>query len=69
MPYAYTNTVGVTYYLHRGAVTLAGSAVERPAYYFRKQPDEHAIDALPDGYEVYEGPRSALPVLRKKSGR
>jgi hypothetical protein len=66
MAYQYTNTRGVTYYLHRGTVTLAGSDVARPNYYFRKEPDENAIDAVPEGYEIFEGPRSALPVLRKK---
>ena len=67
MPYAYINTLGVTYYLHRGSVTLSGSGAERPNYYFRKEPDANAIDAVPEGYEIYEGPRSALPVLRKRS--
>lgn len=67
MPYAYTNTRGVTYYLHQGSVTLTGSKAERPIYYFRKQPDDRAIDAVPDGFEVYEGPRGALPMLRKKT--
>ena len=66
MPYAYTNTRGVTYYLHQGTVTLAGSNVQRPIFYFRKQPNEQAIDAVPEGYEVFEGPRGALPLLRKK---
>ncbi len=66
MPYAYTNTRGVVYYLHQGTVTLAGSNAERPIYFFRKEPDEHAIDAVPTGYEIYEGPRGALPLLRKK---
>ncbi len=67
MPYTYVNTMGETYYLHRGTVRLAGSADERPSYYFRKEPDEHAIEAVPAGYEVFEGPHSALPVLRKKA--
>lgn len=67
MPYRYTNTRGVTYYLHQGTVMLTGSNVERPNYYFRKEPDAKAIDAVPDGYEIFEAPRSALPVLRKKA--
>jgi len=66
MAYAYTNTRGVVYYLHQGTVTLAGSNVERPIYFFRKEPDEQAIDAVPEGYEIYEGPRGALPLLKKK---
>lgn len=67
MPYSYKNTRGVTYYLHQGTVKLAGSNVERPIYYFRKEPDEKAIDAVPAGYEVVEGARGALPLLKKKS--
>src|SRR5581483_4494293 len=59
MPYSYKNTRGVTYYLHQGTVKLAGSNVERPIYYFRKEPDEKAIDAVPAGYEVVEGARGA----------
>jgi len=67
MPYAYTNTRGVVYYLHQGKVKLAGSNVERPIYFFRKEPAEGAIDTVPEGYEVFEGPRGALPLLKKKS--
>ncbi len=67
MPYSYKNTRGVTYYLHQGTVKLAGSNVERPIYYFRKEPNEQAIDAVPEGYEVVEGARGALPLLKKKS--
>ena len=47
MPYAYTNTRGVTYYLHQGTVTLAGSHLQRPIYYFRKEVGDQAIDAVP----------------------
>ena len=67
MPYAYTNSRGVTYYLHQGTVTLTGSKVQRPIYYFRKEIGDQAIDAVPEGYEVVEGRRGALPLLRKKS--
>jgi hypothetical protein len=48
-------------------VTLPGSKVQRPIYYFRKEIGEPALDAVPDGYEVVEGRRGALPLLRKKS--
>lgn len=67
MPYSYTNTRGVTYYLHQGTVTLAGSKVERAIYFFKKEPTAQAIDAIPDGYEVFEGARGALPLLKKKA--
>jgi len=67
MPYAYTNTRGVTYYLHERTVTLAGSNNLQRIFFFRKEPDAQAIDAVPEGYEIFEGPRSTLPLLRKKS--
>jgi len=28
-----------------------------------------AINAVPEGYEIYEGPRGALPLLKKKGAR
>jgi hypothetical protein len=68
MPYAYTNTRGITYYLHQDWVTLKGQTAPRPLYYFRKQAGDQAIEAVPDGYEIYEGARGALPMLRKKAG-
>ncbi len=67
MPYAYTNTRGVTYYLHERTVTLAGSNNLQRIFFFRKEPDAQAVDAVPEGYEIFEGPRSTLPLLRKKS--
>lgn len=66
MPYAYRNTRGVTYYLHERTVTLTGSGARQTIRYFRKEPAEGAIDAVPDGYEIFEGARSTLPLLRKK---
>lgn len=67
MPYKYTNSRGVTFFLHQGTVTLAGSNQQRPIYFFRKEATAQAIDAVPDGFEVFEGPRGALPLLRKKA--
>ncbi len=66
MPYAYRNTRGVTYYLHERTVTLAGSGARQTIRYFSKEPAEGAIDAVPAGYEIFEGARSTLPLLRKK---
>ena len=67
MPYAYTNSRGVAYYLHEGTVTLASSNMQRPISYFRKESGDQASDAVPEGYEVVEGRCGALPRLRKKS--
>ncbi len=66
MPYAYRNTRGVTYYLHERTITLAGSNKQQTIRYFRKEPNEQAIDTVPEGYEIFEGPRSTLPLLRKR---
>jgi len=66
MSYAYRNTRGVTYYLHERTVTLAGSGLRQTIRYFGKELAEGAIDAVPASYEIFEGARSTLPLLRKK---
>lgn len=64
--FSYTNSKGVTYYLHTKQVTLRGGRVQ-PIYYFAKE--ERAADAvaaLPDGYMVVENPRNGFLTLKKK---
>jgi hypothetical protein len=54
MAYSHKNSKGVTYWLHnRGKL-----------FFFSKNP-EGAID-LPDNLEVFENPRTGLPMVRKK---
>lgn len=66
MAYAYVNTRGTTYYLHQRTTTLKGSNASQVIYYFSKEPGEGALDRVPDGYEVFESSRGALPLLRKR---
>ena len=54
MAYSHKNSKGVTYWLHnRGKL-----------FFFSKNP-EGAIDK-PDNLEVFENPRTGLPMVRKK---
>jgi hypothetical protein len=47
---------GKTYFLHQ----------KGRMYYFAGVAGHNAIDALPDGYEVGENPKTGLPILRTK---
>ncbi len=55
---------GKTYYLHTKEVKLAGDRLQR-IYYFAGEAKENTLDAVPDGYEVFENKRTGLPMLRK----
>jgi hypothetical protein len=54
MAYSHTNSKGQTYWLHQ-----KGSL-----FFFSKNPED-AID-LPPHLEVFENPRTGLPMVRKK---
>ena len=54
-----------TYYLHSREVVLKGDRKQR-IFFFGGEVKEGALDALPEGYEVMENPRTGLPMLRKK---
>lgn len=56
---------GKTYYLHSKEVKLRGDRKQR-IFYFAGQAGAGSLDALPDGYEVFENTRTGLPMLRKK---
>lgn len=56
----YVNRKGDTYYLQQGK-TKTG----KPKYYFGRRLSAVPLDAMPEGYEVYENPRSAQVYLRK----
>lgn len=62
MAFEYSNRVGTIYYLLKGT-TKKGN----PRYFFSRSPDGKGtpIDAVPDGYEVYEHPENAQVFLRK----
>jgi len=63
MAYSFTNSKGVTYYLHTRRQTAA-SGKERVLFFFAKEIKEGAMDAVPAGYTVVEM-KTGLPVLKK----
>lgn len=63
MAYAYTNSKGVTYYLH-GKTTTSKGGKQRTLHFFSKEVKEGALDAVPSGYMVSET-KNGLPVLKK----
>ena len=56
---------GKTFYLHSKEVTLAGGRKQR-IFYFAGEAGPNSLDAVPEGYEVFENKRTGLPMLRKK---
>lgn len=65
MPYAHTNSRGMTYYLHTRDVTLRGGRTQK-IYYFARDIRPGALDSLPEGYAVQETAKTGMPILRKK---
>jgi len=66
MAYAFTNSKGVTYYLHtKKSITSTGK--ERTLFFFSKEVKEGTLDAVPEGYNVVEM-KTGLPVLKKAGG-
>ncbi len=63
MAYSFTNSKGVTYYLHTRK-QLAASGKERTLFFFAKEIKEGSMDAVPTGYTVVEM-KTGLPVLKK----
>ena len=53
MAFAFTNSKGVTYYLHTRR-TPAASGKERVLFFFSKEIKEGALDAIPAGKVVVE---------------
>jgi hypothetical protein len=56
----HTNRRGLIYYLQEGK-TKTG----KPKYYMGQKITGTALDALPDGYEIYESPEHGQVVVRK----
>ena len=63
MAYSFTNSKGVTYYLHTKKSTTS-TGKERTLFFFSKEQKEGTLDAVPAGYEVVEM-KTGLPVLKK----
>ena len=59
MPVTYVNRYRDTYYLHAGK-TKTG----KPRYWFSTKAEGDLVDAIPEGYEVYEN-RDAQVYFRK----
>jgi len=55
---------GMTYYLHSKQVTLRGNR-NMTIYFFARDVRNGSLDSLPSGYQVFENPRTGLPMLRK----
>ncbi|MGD9129873.1 MAG: hypothetical protein PVJ09_05295 [Candidatus Woesebacteria bacterium] len=62
--YSYTNSKGVTYYLHTREVTLKNGRVQR-IYFFARDIRDGALEEVPAGYMVVETKRTGMPVLKK----
>ncbi len=63
MAYSFTNSKGVTYYLHTRK-QAAASGKERVLYFFAKEVKDGVLDQVPSGYTVVEM-KTGLPVLKK----
>ncbi|MFA7232245.1 MAG: hypothetical protein WC071_13315 [Victivallaceae bacterium] len=59
MPIKHVNRKGQSFYLHCGS-TKTG----KPKYFFSMKDPDTAIDAIPDGFEIYENPNGQV-FLRK----
>jgi hypothetical protein len=66
MAYAFTNSKGVTYYLHTKKSTTS-TGKERTLYFFAKEVKDGTLEAVPEGYTVVEM-KTGLPVLKKSGG-
>lgn len=63
MAYTYTNSKGRTYFLQSKIVTHENGR-QQTLYYFARDKREDTLDAVPDGYEVFET-KNGLPVLTR----
>ena len=59
MAYSYKNKKGQIYWLHSREVKTGAKL-----FFFSKKPEE-SID-LPPSYQVFENPRTGLPMVKKK---
>lgn len=66
MAYAYTNSKGQEYFLHKKDVTLKNGR-QQTIYFFARDVRDGALDDVPAGYKVVETERTGMPVLKKAS--
>src|SRR4051794_1003710 len=67
MAFAHVNSRGQQYFLHQRDVVLQGGRVQR-VYFFGREANGGAIDAMPAGYIVVENSPTGLPLLKKMWG-
>lgn len=60
MPVTHTNRRGETYHLLQG-LTKTG----KPKYHVSRKAGPNTVDAIPDGYELFENPVDAIVYVRK----
>ena len=61
MPVEYTNKKGKTYYLHQGRTKN-----QKVRFYFSRKTEGDLINAMPDGYEVYENPNGGVYIRKTR---
>ena len=65
MAHSVTNSKGQTYFLHGKDVTLRGGRKQR-IYYFARNENDEALDALPEVYKVTENKSTGLHMHKKE---
>ena len=60
MPITHTNREGDIYYLH-----VRKTKTGRTGWHFSRKRSGELVEAIPEGYEIYEKPSSAQVYLRK----
>ena len=65
MAFQFKNSRGSIYFLHHKEVTLKGGR-KQTIYFFGKEVKPGALEAVPEGYQVIETPRTGMPILKKK---
>ena len=64
MAFAYTNSKGQEYFLHKKDVTLKNGR-QQTIFFFAREVRDGALDSVPAGYQVIETERTGMPVLKK----
>jgi hypothetical protein len=64
MAFAFKNSKGQTYFLHKNVVKRASGKDTTLFYFSREEKKGAALDAVPAGYKVVEM-KTGMPVLKK----
>ena len=67
MAYSFTNSKGITYYLHGKARTTKSGKTSWLYYFAKEEKAEGSLAAVPAGYTVVES-KNGLPLLRGAHG-